>query len=275
MHQNVIRVSANFHDTVPTECLPDQKDEDLYSIYGTVQATVAMIRCSAICCLEDYMAGIHHLYEKDPIPYERNVCYILVQLLNGLLYLHTKGFPLPSITTKDVLVVTPCGGDEKTIVLNPFNNQLKITPPRAVKKQNGTEEVEGIIAELLQIIPDPEQDISAQIGGQTSFSRGLQKVAHALRTLDQHPLTIARNIAEFLLWGPQEEEIKTLSLAEDREQAFSVWLELERCKMLNQFAKMPVSHCSVEERNHIKFLCRTTGYTLFDTTKLLHKWKLL
>ena len=74
-------------------------------------------------------------------------------------------------------------------------------------------------------------------------------------------------IIQYLLWGPKEDEIKVMSSAENRKQAFELWLHLSRATLLNQLVFQPLDRLKMCMM--IGFWTNTSGNELFKITKLL------
>lgn len=84
---------------------------------------------------------------------------------------------------------------------------------------------------------------------------------------DQGDLKTISLIIQYLLWGPKADEIKIMSVAESRKQAFELWVQLARAKLLNRLATVHMSKlkiCMIAN-----FLNNTSGQELFKITKLL------
>ena len=261
---------AVFYDKVQCDYIPDcpeLNDPDAYQQVGVVHTHVSVLNYQSIMSLEDYLKGIKDLYFTDAQAYERNVCYMLSQIVSGILYVNDQGCPMKVINKRDILIVTPNGYDEKLVVINPFGyQQFKATMNfKAVSDQ-----VNKLALLFLQLnIPHETKDVYKRVPQKTTYSKGIRKVVQTLsETNDLQGLLTVKDLLEFLLWGPHEDEIKALTLAENREEAFAIWLEIERCKIVNKYA-VEQPRPSVEECSVMMFLCSASGSSLFDTTKLL------
>ena len=225
------------------------------------------MKYTSITNLNYYMTGIVPLQSTDPEDFERLVCYLMDQVINGLLYLQGKACTQYSIDTTDILLLTSKGYREKFVCINPHC----IEKQKRTKRSVG-ENLKHLLFELLQsTVPMADCDLSGCIPLRSSYSRALCKLAQMLTDEADNMLQLARNLLEFVLWGPNEEDLKCLTLAEDRQQAFEVWISLERCRVVTRYA-LQVMQPRLEEAHHIRFLCSLTGTDLFQITKILHKW---
>ena len=268
-HLNVLNPAVVFYDKISSDVFPDatsKADPHPYQLYGMVQTQVVILNCSRVTSLSDHMVSLSNLLTQDNEKYERVVCHILSQVLNGMLYLIEKGFQIRTLTMKDILMVTPIGKKETFVALNSIIYYRTIRPGG---KQTCVAIVK-LLFDLLQIkMTSDDKTAYRSIPVRSQYSLGFQKMVKTLQGHDNQSILSARHILEIMVWGPQQEEIKALTLAEDREQAFDVWLELERCKLVNKYAtEDPES--SVQELLYMNFLCSSTGATLFETTKILH-----
>lgn len=96
------------------------------------------------------------------------------------------------------------------------------------------------------------------------YSKGFQKIQSLLDECTLDDTILARNVAEVMLWGPNQAHLMILRAPGDLELSCSVWLESKRCEMVNRFAMQEADH-NIEEANYIKFLCASTGKMLKDT----------
>lgn len=74
-------------------------------------------------------------------------------------------------------------------------------------------------------------------------------------------------IIQFLLWGPKEDEVKVITSAENRKQAFDLWLHLSRGRLLNDLLLRPMDRPKIYMMTN--FLCNTSGQELSKVNKLL------
>ncbi|KAF6027376.1 hypothetical protein EB796_014309 [Bugula neritina] len=77
-------------------------------------------------------------------------------------------------------------------------------------------------------------------------------------------------ILQYLLWGPKDDEVKVITLAEHRRQAFELWLQLARGKQLSSLALKPIDN--LKAFMVTSFLANSNGTELFKITKLLNTY---
>ena len=264
-HVNLVSPVHIFVDTVSANFLATTSELPMTS---NVTTTMAILRYTSLVSLSAYMKEVKRLMKSAHESYDRIVCYILAQILNGLLYMYDSetGFPVTIINARNVLVATPCGSQEKIIILNTHSRadhhpKLQVT------------DVSLQVTELLNIFlaPPPHTSEGRRLSRQNSsrYTRGFQCIQTLLEDctlLDD--LITARNVAELMLWGPKQSDLMILKANPDMELACSVWLETQRCQMVNRFALQEVDR-SIEEANYIKFLCAATGIMVHDALNVI------
>ena len=261
MHISILQIYGHFEEKLCASVFSQSNGANAARSGGMIKSYILVIRYETLESLEDYTKQMHDLKECDLPLYEKNACYVFSQVLNGILYLEEKGFVIDNFSSRNVLLVTHHNSDERHIVVNHsrFLSQVKVGA-----KVKG-HEVIRILLDLLQV-KDEDEVLDM-------YSRGLQKIIQFLHD-EENGLLKVKNALEFMLWGPQDEEIKCLTLAEDREQAFNIWLDVERNAMVNKYAAMTMQQelpISIEEMSQVRFLCRASGSRLFENTKLLYK----
>ena len=247
-HANVISPVAMFTDRVPAEYFPDQP-------LGDVETNIAVLNYHSVDSIDNYCREIALLYVNDNDKYDRSVCYILAQILNALLYIHDRIHLVSSLRSHNVAVVAFGVDSKKRVIVNP-------TKGRGDLRQLCDDIVILLTRDLLR------DSISASIPS-TRYTKGFDEIVRVLKTGgDLDAVICARNMSEFMLWGPVKEDVEILSLADQREQTFHVWLELVRCRCVNTLA-LERNAPSVEAADRLKFLCAVTGQSLYNTAKML------
>lgn len=269
-HINVVSPVATFQDLVAADYFGEQSSSSpsRYKVYGSQTTSVLVTNYTSVTSLEDYLAILNSAYESDPPTYDRSVCYIMLQVLNGLIYVHDKGCPIRSLGTRDILVVSSNGYEEKYIVINPHCRQRPELSLQSVGK-----ELTKILLKLLHVeVPTfrMKQDLSARIPTRSTYSRSFQRMVQILEGKDISDIILARNLMDFMLWGPTDEDIKLIGCSENRKQGFEVWLTMEQCRAVSRYAIEGLEPL-LEEANLMRFLCSATGAMLFEITKCLHK----
>lgn len=101
-----------------------------------------------------------------------------------------------------------------------------------------------------------------------SKSKHFETVEDLIRNAeDAGDLKTIALIIQYLLWGPKDDEVKVMAVAENRKQAFELWLHLSRGKLLNELAIRTMD--TLKTYTTANFLTNTSGPELFKITKLL------
>lgn len=252
---------------------------------GLVYTNVAVLNYISIKSLETWIKDIHTQKEqtKDMNSFEKNMCYTMFQILNGALSLHdgTSLYTIKRLKLKDILIVSRSITEPKSDSLEEY---LVINPLQTCQQEYVEEEVlcQDLFCILVSLMAGPQTKASSQSVPTTEVLDRLCNARNSTimstmklcgRTLASATsvaqLMVARSMLQFVLWGPQESEIKSLLLAKDREHAFCVWLELMRCRCINELALEQVKP-SLEVAHRFHFLCSITGTTMFELSKMLH-----
>ena len=256
VHLFVDTVSANF--LAPTADLPNTIN---------VTTSMAILRYTSLVSLSAYIKEVKRLMKTGNDSYERIVCYILAQILNGLLYMYDSetGFPVTSINARNVLVATPCDSQEKIIVLNSHSRSKRSCMTQV---SDVCQQVTDLLSTFLTASHTSEvRNMSQQ--NSSRYTIGFQCIQSLLRdctTVDD--MITARNVAELMLWGPKSSDLMLLKGTPNSELACSVWLETQRGVIVNRFAVQDADY-SIEEANYIKFLCAATGMMVDDTLRII------
>ena len=249
-HANVISPVAMFTDSVPAEYFPDQP-------LGDVETNIAVLNYHSVDSIDNYCREIAVLYANDSDKYDRSVCYILAQILNALLYIHDRIHLVSSLRSHNVVVVAVGVDSKKRVIVNPT-------------KRNGRCDLRQLCDDIVILLTrDLLRDSASTSIPSTRYLKGFDEIVRVLKTgSDLDAVICARNMSEFMLWGPVEEDIEILLLADQREHTFHVWLELIRCQCVNTLA-LERNAPSVEAADRLKFLCAVTGQSLYNTAKTL------
>lgn len=250
---------------------------------GLVYTNIAVLNYSSIKLLETWIKDIsaQRQASADATDCDRQICYAMFQILNGVLSLHdgSSFFTVRTLRLKDILVCSCSTGQkgdspEEYLVINPLHTcQDKPIEYEELLCQDTF----NVLLALLNFSDDTGTKSSeiaaleAACSGRNSLTLSMLKqcgkTLAAATSISQ--LMVARSMLQFILWGPQEEEIRSLLLAKDREHAFCVWLEVMRCRCINELALGQVKP-SLEVAHRFHFLCSITGATVFQLSKMLH-----
>ena len=257
--------------TTPTSPTDPTKSK-VYQLGGMVHTNMAVITYHSIETFDKYVERVIHrkMAAAAHEPYERLVCYVMFQVLNAALSAHDGSslYTVKSVTASDILVVEhPLAKGESYLIVNPL---------RSADFERFDEEL--LCADLIKLLcfllklPHKSKGVSHSIKGSSRFALGLKRFLDVLESNTFSCVLIARSIVEYLLWGPSDKEVKSLLLADDRQQAFCIWLEVSRCKYVNELALGQLRR-NLELSHMFHFLCAVTGSSLLDITKLLYKNK--
>ena len=248
----------------------------VYQLGGMVHTNMAVITYHSIHSFEEHMKNVIHKKIKNGEPYERTVCYYIFQILNAVLSAHDGSslYTIKCVNLNDILLVEhPNAKNEPYLVINP----LRSADFDRLDEETLCSDLINVLLQLLNLDPptDPKSRGSSrkiQASGDTRFTSGMRRFVDVLEKRTFNCLLVARSIMEYLLWGPADREMKSLLLAEDREQSFCIWLEVTRCKFVNELALGQLNR-NLELSHMFHFLCAVTGSSLLDVTKLLYKGK--
>ena len=249
----------------------DPTKSKVYQLGGMVHTNMAVITYHSIETFEAYVQRVIHRRIVTHEPYERLVCSVMFQVLNAALSAHDGSslYTLKTVNTSDILVVEHVTAKgEPYVVVNP----LRSADFERFDEQLLCNDLIKLLCFLLKLPADSQKAASASVTGTSRFALGLKRFLSVLEHGTFSSILIARSIVEYLLWGPSDKEIKSLLLAEDRQQAYCIWLEVTRCRFVNELALAQLNR-NLELSHMFHFLCAVTGSSLLDVTKLLYKNK--
>lgn len=268
-----------------------------------VQTNMAVITYHSIQSLDTYICD--KLREQASVnreAYERTVCYFLYQILCAVLSSHdgTSVYVIKTVKVEDILVVTHSfSADEHHLVINPLSSgEIEVMEEEVLcsdliellcrlldinietTKTSTSNGVKGAIVSVgtanvdcnINYLKNVSGEVAGKMTSKSRFMQGLKRLVEVLTGGSISSVVIARSLLEYTLWGPTDKEIRSLLLAEDREQAFCIWLEVTRCKGVNELALGQLTK-TLELAHMFHFLCSVTGTAMLDVTKLLYKHK--
>ncbi len=235
------------------------------STYG--QATVGVFNFANISSLQEYLSKKLRSQPSVPHVKQTTIIYLLIQVLNGLVWMAENGMTPRSLTSSDVLVVTSNKTSDQRLLLNPFRTK---DPD---KKSSVSEYQSRFYADFVKLAFSV---IGIEMSGRVDMAKALRSagytdhsvaLSYALclnegtRTDGQNanPLIAAKQILEVSLWGPSGDQRKVMLGACDPSVACHVWLALQRCTILSSHA---VQGCSAaaswENTAYLNFLSHCT-----------------
>lgn len=251
------------------------------------EANIAVLEAVSISNASSAVHSLDGIFSSDLTEYERKMCHWLTQVMGVFLDTADQDISLAGLNLTDhVTLVTSQHGlvDSKSPVLiipslleNAENSSKSSAAFSSGSRPNSLHPWPEICSGLVQLLfcllrltfKQDAKDPSLDIPIRTKYSKGFQRFVKLLDGATMESIVHGKLLLEAMLWGPQEEEIKPLSLAEDREQAFQVWLDLKRGKLINDLALGEIDK-TLQTANMAWFLCSVTGRVLFDITKALY-----
>ncbi|CAH1789769.1 unnamed protein product [Owenia fusiformis] len=272
-HSNVVNVQNTFIDKAPSILLhPSLQDTNHAGEPLNMHASLGILMYDSVETLSECLELTRHVYKDKIDLHERSACFIMLQVLHSVQYLHERGYTCDSFSTKDTLVAISQNNEKHVIVCPVLRKQISADQ----EWQNTTDGLANLVSELcdVQYTGKRTSRTSDLYSSRTPYTRGLFKVLQLLYQGSSECLKKCMTILEFMLWGPCEEDIKTMTLAEDRVQAFHVWLTVEQTRILNDTTIKLLNGTGklrLEEILQTKYLNQSNGQSLFQTTRLLFK----
>lgn len=203
--------------------------------------------------LKEHIARLNQEKKSDR-ELEMDIIFILLQILNVIFSLNDKQLRLETVSSSDFLVVTDAE-DMSTV----FCNGLHVVSSPNQKL--------GLTCEKLRMFLMQIGHTCASLAKSSMFTVVDDMVQNAS---DMGDLRTISTILQYLLWGPKEEEIRVITLAEHRRQAFELWLQLARGNLLTRLVFRQMDKLKIYMISN--FLANTNGSELFKITKLLNTY---
>ena len=192
--------------------------------------------------------------DRDNTDLEMDVIFILLQVLNIIFGLNESQLRLESISSNDFIIVT----DEHDVATLHCHN-INVAPAPNQKLGLTCEKLRMFLMQVSHATPSLQKSVL--------FTTVDDMVQNAE---DMGDLRTIGAILQYLLWGPKEDEVKIITLAEHRRQAFELWLHLARGKLVSGLALKPIDN--IKAYMVTNFLANTNGSELFKITKLLNTY---
>jgi hypothetical protein len=256
-----------FQDLIPASLLPKDSPTSLKASDGRYHAWVWVTDYEKVYTLATFLTEMRQIIGRCTEQFERYISYSLAQILDGVLGSHDSKHPVFILKPADILAVTCGERPEKFLVINP-----------ACTSTSDNKAFKPLFLDLIRVVffllnidcpSTMESDVLLlKIPRRSRYS-------HALRLLVTFMLTgstfqdvlYARNFLEFLLWGPNEDEVTTMNLTKDPAGAFSLWLDMARHRTVAKFAREHHA-ASVELTHMLRFYCTETGVSLRNIAAL-------
>jgi len=228
---------------------------------------VGLLLFQSVSGLDEYWHLQWKLLQKSVVTLERLACLSLAQIIGVVLALHDCGHPVTRLHHGDVVYVQrDASADWYPVVRMSVVGSICLERDAAAVCDDAT----LLILRMLCVDTEKgDRTLSPLSAPRTLFSRVLQRAARLLKEKTWESLSTARDVIEYTLWGPPEDEAKIAAMTEDRrETAFRLWLDVTRCRLLSQLV-LDANSCGLETGNQVRYLCRMTDTLLLDTTKHL------
>ena len=198
---------------------------------------------------------------------ERLVCYSLSRVLSAVLCLRAAGCPVSRLRAEDVLYIRA----ERTAAWC-ATVRASVVADICLERHAGAvcDDAAALLQLMLRADPASLKDRAAAATPRAAHSRALLRAARLLAERTWHGVSAARDLLEFVLWGPPEGEARIAAMGGEgsREAAFRAWLDVARCRALARLVLEPGA-CDGEVADQVGFLCRVTDSTLIEVTKHL------
>ena len=179
--------------------------------------------------------------------------FILLQVISIIFALAERQLQLESVSAGDLLVLTNHSENAVPTVFCHMISVKKVVSPDY-----------NLICEKLRMFLIQLTHASNRIEKSEHFKTIEDLISNSGDAGDLKTIAL---IIEYILWGPKDDEIKVMSVADNRKQAFDLWLNLSRTKLLNGLLFQPMNNLRMYTLAN--FLTNTSGQELFKLTKLL------
>jgi len=199
--------------------------------------------------------------------WEREISFILLQLINGLKTLQAQGIEeIPA--TMDHFLLTRVDKDPQYRVVNILDgsssaneNEPKMTLCNAALASMLTLfQLKNPVSELGQDLPE----LTPSVGMFRSMCSILRQ-GSSISNLEQ-----VKSMLEYMLWGPSDIAFEVSSHQETREESLQRWLDLERATVLHNLIRSQGLRIqlTVFEEYHLLFLVQTCAKMLQEASLL-------
>lgn len=271
-HVNWLNILAAFTDNIPVKFL----SESLLQVWklpremtnqdqgGRVKVHIVVTRYHTYEFLNDYFYSLQESMQVTSDDYYQHFVFVLVQCFRAFLFALERGYSLSNIGLQDMNIVSAIGMSGKFISIWP---KLKA-------HENGSPDdsicgnAKRIMQEMILSFTCIEQKFPPR------FESAMDRVTELLHQEHTECLSVARAVLEFSLWGPQMKALEDIMNSNAQEQAFDMWLEVQRASLINKLARMSARSTeskSVDDLYKMKFLLKSNGASMAEVAKQL--WK--
>lgn len=219
---------------------------------------------------------------KSSDEHSRDICFILLQLINGLKYLQAQGIEeAPASLSNFVLCREDKDPNHRLHILYDASitfNQLEEDSENS--DENKVSLCQCALIAMFDLLMQDSSSIKSRTTTTTNVKlpntlpsyEAFSIMAQILQQEKAVSLSKVKSILEYMLWGPSDIIFETKSGPKEREQALQRWLDLERATVLNNLIKtqgLCHTELTVFEEYHLLFLVRTCAKMLREASMLL------
>lgn len=200
--------------------------------------------------------------------------FILLQVISLIFSLADRQLELESVSASDLLIIGSSSHPPSSSSFQSAggSSSLSVIPTVlchmiAVKRINSSPKY-SLICEKLRMFLIQLVHCSDRLEKSESFQTVEDLINNSSDAGDLKTIAL---IIQYLLWGPKLEEVRLMSTTENRKQAFDLWLNLARSKLVNTIIFQSMDNLKVYTL--ASFLASTSGQELFKLTKLLSTYR--
>ncbi|XP_013415081.1 titin [Lingula anatina] len=270
-HPNIFNLEPLMKDKIDVSSLP-------YTLHkyhtSSEQVHLRLLKFSFIETLNQYLTRLRS--SSDLVDFEKQMCFVLLQIIDGfgVLQDNKKNFEQK---LANIVVVSPLSSQDRTVALMP-----KIQDNSSEESFTAFEksEVKDMLVSVLNLA-FPGSDWDSVILFTPKYSRGVEKLFDILKTDPGSFLLHSKYLLEFLLFGPNEEDMRVILQMGGKESVYSddtfqLWFETERVKVVNHLAQQTVAQeqyirgLSHEYACKICFLCGDAGAQYMTVANMIY-----
>ena len=225
--------------------------------------------------LEMFASRISKNVRKSPQSWEKEICFVFLQLINALKYLQAQGIEDISVSSLDYFLLVRDDKDPHYRIVMVENHirqsqksQITSLCSIGLAAMLLLFKCENPIKRILSPLDDNEKielpELTPSVG---MFSIMCELLQHR----SSMALGQVKSMLEYMLWGPNDIAFEFIE-EHRREEELQRWLDLERATVLNNLIRTKGWLCNIElavlEEYHLLFLVQTCAKMLHEASKL-------
>jgi len=261
---------VQFVDEVPSYLLPQVSPED--NISSSNQAVVWILSRSNVVQFGTYAKNLKHRRKSLRVDeFEKDMSFVLLQLINGLKYLQAQGIEETTSDLDNFLLARSDNDNYHRLIITSECHRGTVKKMSLCQCALAAMLQLFDIVEPVQVACQPRETIELpQIIPSVSM---FKTMAVILQKDGGVSLGQVKSMLEYMLWGPSDIifDFKMSREAESREEALQRWLDLERATVLNNIIRTQGLWnivLTVYEEYHLLFLVRTCAKMLREASLL-------